>query len=283
MKLACSFLLIGLFFVLDAARAQTLKESVQEQVQQAGQEQVQKNEPSIEPAEAAPSMVEVSGTKDPDWKRYRAMLKGVDAFEKHHALAPQAEQKFILRPRHAGASRAGVTLRLAGNETSLPIAMAEDGSFVLPRDKQLQEEDAELLINRKKEMFRWWPYVRSPQLAPNQRRLGDLRLECEMFWAFKYDDAPFVARNVVRALGGPCTTKKVSINFPADYMGLKSATLVHGELRLVLPVDKKTSAFLAPLSDQKLSNDAIILLEYEEGADSTQKTNYSGLNVTAGF
>ncbi len=124
-------------------------------------------------------------------------------------------------------------------------------------------------------MFRWWPYVRSPQLAPNQRRLGDLRLECEMFWAFKYDDAPFVARNVVRALGGPCTTKKVSINFPADYMGLKSATLVHGELRLVLP--------LAPLSDQKLSNDAIILLEYEEGADSTQKTNYSGLNVTAGF
>jgi hypothetical protein len=230
----------------------------------------------------APS-VEVNGTKDPDWKRYRAMIKGVDAFEKHHTLAPGAEQKFILRPRRAGVSLEGISLRLAGSESSLAVPLFPDGSFVLPRNTQALEEDAELLINRKRNMFRWWPHIRSAQLGPDQRRLGDLRLECEMFWAINYDDAPFILRNLVRALGGPCTTKKVSINFPADYEGLKTATLVLGDQRIALQIDKKSSSFLPPLFDQKISNDAIIFFEYEETTEPARRLNYSGLNVAAGF
>ncbi|MDO8650579.1 MAG: hypothetical protein Q7R66_00110 [Undibacterium sp.] len=226
--------------------------------------------------------VEVSSTKNPDWKRYRVMLKGLDAFDRHHALAPQAEQKFILKPRKAEVSIKGVVLRLASDDSSRPIALAEDGTFALPRDAQAAQADAELMINRKKELFRWWPYIRSPQLAANQRRLGDLRLECEMFWAIYYDDLPFLARNFVRTLGGPCTSKNVSLSFPADFSGLRSATLRQGARSQVLVLEPNQAGFSAPLYDQSLSDDAIIELEYDDNL-AVKKTNYSGLSVGISF
>jgi hypothetical protein len=232
--------------------------------------------------------VDVSATKNPDWKRYRVMLKGIDAFDKQHVLAPQASARFILKPRTAAASLSGVTLRLASDEQSSPITLAENGTFSLPRDAQAAQDNAELMINRKKELFRWWPYVRSPQLAANQRRLGDLRLECEMFWAIHYDDLPFLARNFVRALGGPCKSNKVTLSFPADFTDLRSATLIQGERRVAITMekpeksDRKPASFSPPLFDTSFSDDAIIELDYEAAGDAS-KINYQGLNVTVSF
>lgn len=232
--------------------------------------------------------VDVSATKNPDWKPYRVMLKGLAAFDKQHALAPQASAKFILKPRTAEATLSGVALRLASDEHSLPIALANNGTFSLPSDAQAEKDNAELMINRKKESFRWWPYVRSPQLAAHQRRLGDLRLECEMFWAIHYDDLPFLARNFVRALGGPCKSNKVMLSFPADFTDLRSATLIQGERRLAIMMekseksDKKPASFSPPLFDASFSDDAIIELDYDAASDAS-KINYQGLNVTVSF
>lgn len=243
----------------------------------------QQNKAIVEDDPVVAQAVEVNGTKDPDWKRYRVMLKGLDAFEKHHALAPNAAQKFILRPRKAEGVLKGTTLRIASDDYSLPIALAEDGTFSLPRDAKAVEQDAELLINRKKALFRWWPYVRSPNLAKNQRRVGDLRLECEMFWAVYYDDVPFVARNLVRAFGGPCKSKKVAIGFPADFQGIKSATLVDGERRLELSLNTKLSSFSAPLFDLSFADDAMIEIVYEDNPTLINQRNFSGLSVSVGF
>lgn len=269
MKLIYTILVFVLFLLSNLVNAQNEPE--------------QQNNPVTLDEPDATLAIEVSGTKDPDWKRYSVMLKGLDVFEKFHALAPHAEHKFILRPRKADVPMKGITLRLASDDYSLPIALAEDGTFSLPRDAKAKEQDAELLINRKKALFRWWPYVRSPQLSTNQRRLGDLRLECEMFWAVNYEDAPFLARNFVRALGGPCTSKKVAISFPADFQGLKKATLVQGERSVVLPLDTQLSSFSAPLFDQNFADDAIIELEYEDNPTPGNKRNYSGLKVSVAF
>lgn len=230
--------------------------------------------------------VEVTNAKNPDWKSYRAMLKGVDAFEKFHARAPQATHKFILKPRRAEVELRGVSLRLSTDTFSRPIPIAEDGSFSLPIDSQAKEQNAELMINRKKDMFRWWPLVRSPAVLANQRRLGDLRLECEMFWAIYYDDLPFIARNFVRALGGPCNTKKVSFSFPAEFMGLKEATLIEGDRRQTLPVDLSKSSYSLSLFNNAYSDDAVIELVYEEiKADTSEprKRNFNGLSVAVGL
>lgn len=226
--------------------------------------------------------VEISSTKNPDWKSYRVMLKGLDAFEKHHAHAPQASPQFILKPRQLDVSLAGVSMRLVSDEFSRSIPLASDGSFVLPRDEQAALQKAELMINRKKEMFRWWPLVQTSGVAVNHRRLGDLRLECEMFWAIHYDDLPFVARNFVRALGGPCQTRKVILSFPAEWMGLQAATLVQGERRMNLAVDKDKSSYSITLYNPDFSDDALIELRFENDgeAQSLKKVrNVNGLNV----
>jgi len=49
--------------------------------------------------------------------------------------------KFLLRPKYARAALTGLTARLLGTETSLPIALTQGGSFELPRNKQLQDEE----------------------------------------------------------------------------------------------------------------------------------------------
>jgi hypothetical protein len=226
--------------------------------------------------------VEINNVKNPDWKSYKTMLKGLDAFEKHHAHAPRAEHKFILKPRKQETGLSGVSLRLATDDYSRPIVLSEDGSFSLPRDPQAEAQNAELMINRKKDLFRWWPLVQSPGLVRNQRRLGDLRLECEMFWAIHYDDLPFIARNFVRALGGPCKTKKVTLGFPAEFMGLRSAVLVEGERRQTITIDAAKSLYFLTLFDPSFSDNAVIELVYEDN-EELKKRNVNGLNVTVGL
>jgi hypothetical protein len=291
-----STLLSALFSALlsTAATAAQASPQVSQQISPPSVENAVVSSASTTPASAAETSaepiaeVDISATKNPDWKRYRVMLKGLDAFDQHRALAPQAEPQFILKPRTAAATLNGVTLRLASDEQNLPIALAENGRFSLPRDAQAEKDNAELMINRKKELFRWWPYVRSPQLAANQRRLGDLRLECEMFWAIHYDDLPFLARNFVRALGGPCKSKKVVLSYPADFTDLRSATLIQGQRRLEVMMekpeksDRKPASFSPPLFDTSFSDDAIIELDYEVVGDAS-KINYQGLNVTVSF
>lgn len=242
------------------------------------QEAAQEVKTEIAQVEDTAQSVEINATKNPDWKSYANMLKGLDAFEKHHALAPQAEARFILKPRAPEFSMQGLSLRLADDEHSIVIPIAADGTFVLPRDAQAEKEKAELLINRKKAQFRWWPRVRSPNLAEHQRRLGDLRLECEMFWAIEYEGVPFIARNLVRMMGGPCKTKKVRIYSPSDFTGLKSATLVEGEHRLALMLGKEKANFHVPLFDQSFSDNAMIELKYVEDA-TVRKPNYMGMFV----
>lgn len=245
----------------------------------------QQNPPTQETEKAVTSAdqtVEISNVKDPDWKSYRVMLKGLDAFEKYHAHAPQASPQFILKPRRLDVSLSGVSLRLASDESSLVIPLAANGSFVLPRNEEAAAQKAELMINRKKEMFRWWPLVQTHGIANQHRRLGDLRLECEMFWAIHYDDLPFVARNLMRTVGGPCQTRKVILSFPAVWMGLQAATLVQGERRLSLLVDKDKSMYSITLYNPDFTDDALIELQFDAD-DETQPSkkilNVNGLNV----
>lgn len=131
------------------------------------------------PARAAPlASVQVRATRDPVDKSYRKMLLGMDRFERDHALAPNAVLRFRLLPRLPGTTLAGVTLRVAGDSVSLPIALAPDYSFTLPRNAFAAREDADVLANRKSSSLTWRAWVATPGLPPGTRRLGDLRLEC---------------------------------------------------------------------------------------------------------
>jgi hypothetical protein len=205
--------------------------------------------------------VEVRGTKDPDWKPYRTMLKGHAAFQSNQSLAPYAPFHFILRPVDLGTSLVGVSLRLADNDNSISIPVTEDGIFDLPLDGFVLQENAELILNRKKNSILWRPYIRTPGLHPQQRRLGDLRLECSIIWAVEYDDIPFLIRNTFRLVGGPCKSTKIAVFFDAP-QALISATISSGDHRELLMLSKNKRAFMPPLGDKSWSDDSLIELMY---------------------
>lgn len=129
-------------------------------------------EPAVIPS------VKVPYTRDPVDKSYRKMIRGMDRFERQHALAPQATLRFRLLPRQSGVDMRGIELKVVGDTLSLPIALAPDNSFTVPRNEQALREDAALVANRKTTSMSWRALVQSPGVPDGMRRLGDLRLEC---------------------------------------------------------------------------------------------------------
>jgi hypothetical protein len=127
---------------------------------------------------AAPQTVTVTSTRDPVDKSYRKMISGMERFEREHALAPQAVLRFHLLPRTPGVDMRGITLRVLGDHIAVPVQVAEDNTFVLPRNEQALREDAAVIANRKTTSMTWRAQVITPGLPPGTRRLGDLRLEC---------------------------------------------------------------------------------------------------------
>ena len=128
-------------------------------------------------AQQAPS-VTVAATRDPVDKSYRKMLAGMDLFDRNHALAPQTTLRFQLLPRLPTTQLDGITLRVAGDTVSLPVAVAPDHTFTLERNTKAAQEDAALIASRKTSTLTWRAQVRSPNVPDGMRRLGDLRLEC---------------------------------------------------------------------------------------------------------
>jgi hypothetical protein len=122
--------------------------------------------------------VNVTYTRDPVDKSYRKMIRGMERFERAHALAPHAALRFRLLPRSPSVTMRGVSLRVMGDHITIPVQVAPDNSFVLPRNTQALAEDAAVVANRKTTSLTWRAQVTTPGLPPGTRRLGDLRLEC---------------------------------------------------------------------------------------------------------
>ena len=125
-----------------------------------------------------PQTVTVTSTRDPVDKSYRKMIRGMERFEREHALAPQATLRFRLLPRLPTVNMRGITLKVVGDRITVPVPVAEDNGFTLPRNEQALREDAAVIANRKTTSMTWRAQVLTPGLPPGTRRLGDLRLEC---------------------------------------------------------------------------------------------------------
>lgn len=128
----------------------------------------------------APTSVTVTATRDPVDKSYRKMIAGMERFARNRALAPQATLRFELLPRLPATQLDGITLRVLGDNISLPVTVAPDHTFTLERNAQALKEDAALVASRKTTTLTWRARVRSPNVPAGMRRLGDLRLECQV-------------------------------------------------------------------------------------------------------
>jgi hypothetical protein len=207
--------------------------------------------------------VEVAGVRNPEWKPYRSLLLGFEAFESKRALAPKAVLRFAVRPMNPGTSLAGVMIRLESSAGSAPLPLDENYSFALPFDPAGAANGAELLTNRKKDTLAVRPDIRSPGLPPNVRRLGDLRLECHVRWAIQKDELGFMKRNAFRMLGGPCDSGRVATYYFAD-RPINAARMTAPGRKVALPLAGNGSLYRPPVHDANWDDETLVVMEFAE-------------------
>ena len=208
-------------------------------------------------------VVDVQGTRDPDLRPYRTMLKGLDAYADHQRLAPGAPLRFMLVPATPQARLDGVTLHLSADNLSIPVPLAADGGFTLTRDKTAYDANADLVSNKKRDTLRWRADIHTPGLPANVRRLGDLRLECEIRWAVEQDQLPFVRRNLFRLAGGPCHSSLIHVLYPVP-RNLAAVQARSGERALEIRVTQDRQRYVPPLHDQSWDDNTLLTLTYAD-------------------
>ena len=220
-------------------------------------------QPMAPSGDDATSSVNIKGIRDPEWKPYSAMLKGLHRFEEKHALAPDATLRFILQPRRADIDMNALQLRLESDEASAAIPLEEKNLFTLPVTQDPLHAKADLTLNRKAGSVRWIPYIRSATATDTSRRLGDLRLTCEVHWAIDRDTLPFAMRTTLSALGGPCNfvSQKGTYSFTEPQRIIAATISFNGKTEAV---PFSGFSFTPPLRDKDWSDDSMIELTFEK-------------------
>ncbi|MES2511052.1 MAG: hypothetical protein V4625_14065 [Pseudomonadota bacterium] len=239
---------------------------------------------------ALPSVtVAAKANRDPVEKSYRKMIRGMDLFEKMRSTSPNASLRFKLLPRRKDTEMNNIMVEVLGNTVSFPVAVAADYTFALPRDAKAFEEDAVVQPNRKAQTMTWRTEIRTPGLPANVRRLGDMRLECEvgMEAGLVSNDRSIIGK-IASAIAdvGYCTRRDTRYLFFAD-RPLFGVTLSSGPRREVLPVEKLYAAasvdkglkddlpycdcevlldrtYFLPLGDKSWPDDTLVEFEYME-------------------
>jgi hypothetical protein len=226
--------------------------------------------------------VPVNGVKNPEMKSYRAVWKGLETFEDQHALAPGVPQlRFRVMTSKSKNLCIGVcgttalavpggdeqfALRIAGDDLSVPVPVAPDGYFAVPRSEALYDANADLILNKKKGSYKLSVDVRTPGLPENVRRMGDLRLECKVQVAIVKEEIPLwvvALANSVLLSRDWCMADmgKEVPNFaffsPAT---LASATLTYGDRSEQVETGKHS--FKVKLGDKSWPDDALVRLQY---------------------
>lgn len=195
-----------------------------------------------EPPRQAPQQITITGTsRQAVEKSYRKMVQGMDYFERARAaIAPDASLRFKLLPRKPGTDMDSIVLEVIGSTFSYAVPIAPDRTFVLERDAKAMEDDAVVSTNRRRLSMTWRTEIRTPGLPAHIRRLGDIRLECEVGLEADLVSNSSPMRRVYDMFTdskGYCDRKDTMyLNFAER--PLFSVTLVAGARREVLPIDR---------------------------------------------
>lgn len=239
-------------------------------------------------------IVSIHGTGNPVDKSYRKMMAGADVFEENHQLAPNATLRFKLLRRLPDTNMDGIVLKIVGDTVSIPVPIAADNTFSLERNQQALDEDASVLPNRKAHSMTWRADIRTPGLPPNTRRLGDIRLECQVgFKAGLISEgvplASAIGKQVLYLTGNLCDHYLLFSDAP-----LFKVTMVSGQRKMDISIDDMYGGlsyqpgvkvqlpfcdcqslidrtYLLPLGDKSWPDDALIQFEYMEN-DATAET-----------
>ncbi len=263
-----------------------------------------REEPGAAPAPR--DFILVNGTRDPVNKSYRKMLNGMALFEKMHGMAPNASLRFKLLPRQRDTKMDGIVLEIVGDTVTVPVALAADRTFILERDQEALDENALVMPNRKANSMTWRTEIRTPGLPPNTRRLGDLRLECQvgMEAGLISNTRPIIGlvTNLIQGMLDFCNGSDVPYLFFSE-RPLFGVTMVAGTRREILSVDELYAGvsfgriseadlaycdcqvlldrtYFLPLGDRSWPDDTLIEFEYMDDGNDPQGAVAPSVAVT---
>jgi hypothetical protein len=240
-----------------------------------------------------PVTITSKATGEPVEKSYRRMLRGMDLFEREHGLAPQAPLRFRVLPRKPGVSLDNLGLYVVGKTVELPLDVAPDRTFTLPRERKAIDENAQVSPDRPALTMTWRADIRTPGLPANTRRLGDLRLECRVgMEAGLVSNSPSWIAGLFSPTETPayCSSERNRYLFFSD-RPLFGVTLVSGDRREALPVRRLWAGalgdtrlkdelrfcdcemlvdrtYFAPLEDRSWPDDTLLVFDFMEDRDA---------------
>jgi hypothetical protein len=196
---------------------------------------------------------------------YEAIARGLEAFALHKQQAPAAKPQFRVRPVQQEASLKGLHLVLSTPGRTRDVPFDRNGAFTPPELDAAERAQARIALNPTDGAFAIAPFVRTPGLAPDTLRMGDLRVGCEMRWAIAREDNDTFPL-FLYGPGGPCHSHLVKSVLQAP-RPVSAIWLVSGQRREALPVERIKAdrvSFMPPLHDESWPDDTLIELKFLE-------------------
>ena len=236
--------------------------------------------------EATLAKVEVQGesTAQRELKTLGTLYEARELFEKHRQLAPQAELKFKVYARTQAEHQQKINLALVTRQGRVPVPLDAEDNFVIDPAWNRYPDATELKSKLLDGRVTWRADIRTPGLPPNERRLGDLRLQCKVGFesgVARGDKIGFIGSMVRAMLSVPdsCDNTFSSGSSFAD-KAIFAVTLVDGERRMTLSnamlhgLKEGSGAqydwgfllrermFRLPMGDKRWSDDTRVVMEF---------------------
>ena len=182
------------------------------------------------------------------------LRKAQKTYAKGRATAAPGSTLFF---RISGVPTEGLALTLRDGDAVIALPIDAAGRVVLP---DLATRDWTLVANRTRGTLQLRPLVMSTGTTMEDRRLGDLRLECAVKWAVA-PDVPFPVRAMFNAAGG-CRSSRIAFYFKSPQpVAAASVTAADGTVT-ALPVRPGGTSYRPPLSDRTLSDDMRVAIRF---------------------
>lgn len=211
-------------------------------------------------------VVRVTGLRAVPWKSYGAMRAAVLAYEKYKSLAPDAVFRFAVMPPAGMKLPPNFTLRVRTEQgQEFPIRLEHGELFTLPLLPDL-DGAADLVSNFKGGPLRIGLLVHTRTIAPEQLRLGDLRLRYEINAAILMFDEPWEYDAQCKGRGRWSRCKRPSkVIWHRPWTATSGAWIVEGSRRTPLQAsdDPKNHMYRMPIGSEHWGNDAIIEFDYK--------------------
>lgn len=236
----------------------------------------------VVPSSDQTGVVHVNAAPEAQARTYRALVAGMDRFDSRHALAPAVPQLLFEATisRRREVLPPGLAVKLSGATLSLPLLLDAEARFAVPRSQAAWDQKADLVFNqRQSSKIRVYPYVRTPGLAPDVLRLGDLRLVCQVEVAIAKEEAPLLVVLAANALFRSTDWCGMDRRGAGGYSmrtppGVARAVLQEGNRSRNVQIAK--GELLVPIGDTSWGDDALIMLEFAAPADPSATTRTAG-------